>query len=316
MITLITAVPGSGKTLYAVSLIDKANKEGRAVYHNIDGLKPEMFDNPSIIFDAPADWRDTPDGSLVIYDECQQAHLYPANAKRGLVEDERLTAMETHRHTGHDLIFITQAPTFVHHHIRKLTGQHIHLYRARGVSGAVRYEWSHCCDSPNDRNEQKRSDSVMWKFPSQYYPYYQSATVHTHKFKLPNKIKMLLIILIPCICVVGYRFTKFSMFTKDDTIDKIMEKNVEQLPTADMTTITKNEGYQEDIPNSPYNWSNNLQDTKPLLGCVANKQTNKCMCFSENYVTVHMSDAQCLSALSSPFPRFMTVNNSSRGSNK
>lgn len=143
MITLITAVPGSGKTLYAISLIDKANKEGRAVYQNIDGLKPEAFDNPTLIYDAPADWRDTPDGSLVIYDECQQPHLYPATAKRGLVEDERLTAMETHRHTGHDLIFITQAPTFVHHHIRKLAGQHLHFYRARGISGAMRYEWSH-----------------------------------------------------------------------------------------------------------------------------------------------------------------------------
>ncbi len=41
------------------------------------------------------DWRDTPEGSLVVYDEAQQVHLYPSNAQRGPVTDERLTAMET-----------------------------------------------------------------------------------------------------------------------------------------------------------------------------------------------------------------------------
>lgn len=188
MISLITAVPGSGKTLFSISLIDAANKERRSVYTNIEGLEKSKFDFPDLIFDAPADWRETPDGSLVIYDECQQSHLYPATAQRGLVTDERLTAMETHRHSGHDLVFITQAPTFVHHHIRKLVGEHYHFYRAHGVSGAMRYKWSHTCDSPNNRQEQKRADSVMWRFPKKYFSYYKSATVHTHKFKIPFKL--------------------------------------------------------------------------------------------------------------------------------
>ena len=112
MITLITAVPGSGKTLLAVGLIVDYIAEGRHVFHNIAGLQVDKFSRPDLIHDAPTDWRDTPHGSVVIYDECQQPHLYPATAQRGAVDDERLTAMETHRHSGHDLIFITQAPTF------------------------------------------------------------------------------------------------------------------------------------------------------------------------------------------------------------
>lgn len=207
MITLITAVPGSGKTLFSISLIDSANKERRSVYTNIEGLDKSKFDFPDLIYDAPADWRETPDGSLVIYDECQQSHLYPATAQRGLVNDERLTAMETHRHSGHDLVFITQAPTFVHHHVRKLVGEHFHFYRAHGVSGAMRYKWSHACDSPNDRQEQQRADSVMWRFPKKYFSYYQSATVHTHKFKIPVKLFFyfvpVLLILIPAISYIS-----------------------------------------------------------------------------------------------------------------
>ncbi|SUO96354.1 zonular occludens toxin domain-containing protein [Suttonella ornithocola] len=301
MITLMTAVPGSGKTLYAISLIDEANKSGRAVYQNIDGLKPEMFDNPSIIFDAPADWRDTPDGSLVIYDECQQPHLYPANAKRGLVEDERLTAMETHRHTGHDLVFITQAPTFVHHHVRKLAGQHIHFYRARGIHGAMRYEWSHVCDSPNDRKEQQRADSVMWKFPKQYYEYYQSATIHTHKFRMPAKLKLLLCFLVPALVYLGYRFMYFSMI-------KPSEPALAKASAAEQvaSTPTLQTEQQANVPNSPYNWTN-TPETVPVMGCAANRKINRCMCFGANGVTLHMPHAQCLTVINSPLPRGITV---------
>lgn len=159
-------------------------------------IKKLKSSNNHNLQEAPSDWRDTPHGSVVIYDECQQPHLYPSTAKAGKVEDERLTAMETHRHTGHDLYFITQAPTFVHHHIRKLVGQHIHLYRARGIGGAMRYEWSHTCDNPNDRREQERADSFLWKFPSAHFAYYTSATVHTHKFKIPKKLQWRWVLLV------------------------------------------------------------------------------------------------------------------------
>ncbi|AXH76259.1 MAG: zonular occludens toxin [Inoviridae sp.] len=204
MITLITAVPGSGKTLFSISLIDEALKQNRPVFTNINGLVKDKFPNSALLQDAPDDWRDCPNGSLVIYDEAQQAHLYPSNAQRGKVEDERLTALETHRHGGYDLVFITQAPTFVHHHIRKLVGRHIHLYRARGVSGAVRYEWSHTCESPNDRREQERAETTVWKFPKHYFPYYTSAVMHTHKFKIPIKLALFLALLLLLVAYIVF----------------------------------------------------------------------------------------------------------------
>ena len=199
MITLITAVPGSGKSLYMVGRILKWLEEGRAVYANINGL------NIPGVHPSPDDWRDTPEGSVVIYDECQEPHLYPSNAKPGEVTDPRLKAMEKHRHTGHDLVFATQSPTFVHHHVRKLVGEHIHLYRPNGMQGANIYTWSgFACTDPNDRREQERADHQLWKFPREHFNLYKSATVHTHKFRFPRKIGILLGIIALGFSVVAY----------------------------------------------------------------------------------------------------------------
>lgn len=289
MITLITAVPGSGKTLYSVTLIDEANKKKRPVFHNINGLDVTKFEHPELIYDAPDDWRETPHGSLVIYDECQQPHLYPATAQRGAVNDERLTAMETHRHSGHDLVFITQAPTFVHHHVRKLVGEHVHLYRAHGVSGANRYTWSHTCDNPNDRKEQQRADSVVWRFPKEYFSYYKSATVHTHKFKIPRKLIFIFSLAFIIISASAYGIFNNSLLSAyNESIEQpvlIAQSLVDPRPVS-----------------SVYDWSR-TPEAVPVAGCIANHDTSRCMCFSSSGVTLDLSHGQCLSVLNNPLPR-------------
>lgn len=291
MLTLITAVPGSGKTLFAISLIEASLKTGRPVYTNINGLVVEKFTNPHLLFPAPDDWRDTPEGSLVIYDEAQQPHLYPSNAQRGPVSDPRLTAMETHRHSGHDIVFITQAPSFVHHHIRKLIGSHIHLYRARGVEASSRYEWSHVCDSPNDRKEQERADFQLWKFPREHFSYYTSAVIHTHKFRMPRKLAILGSFLLIAVVLLGYRlYSGGGLQTmKDDEIDP--------------STLVASAVVSAPAPvRSQYAWSE-TKEAVPVSGCIANHDRARCQCFSATGVTLDLSHAQCLSVLDSPLPR-------------
>lgn len=294
MITLITAVPGSGKTLYSIGLIEDALASGRPVFTNISGLVKDKFSNPHLLSDAPDDWRDTPEGSLVVYDEAQQSHLYPSNAQRGPVTDERLTAMETHRHTGHDLVFITQAPTFVHHHIRKLVGLHVHLYRSRGLQAASKYEWSHVCDSPNDRKEQQRADFVLWKFPKEHFSFYTSAVMHTHKFRMPKKLGVLLFFLVLGLGFVGFNLYKnsglASMSLADDASSLIASTSSESVPLV-----------------VPYQWSK-TPEAVPVAGCIAMPSRNKCQCFSANGTTLEMSHAACLSVIDSPLPRTFTAN--------
>lgn len=290
MITLITAVPGSGKTLLCIGLIESALKEGRPVFTNISGLVKEKFTNYQLLQDAPNDWRDTPQGSLVIYDEAQQSHLYPSNAQRGKVDDERLTAMETHRHTGHDLIFVTQAPTFVHHHIRKLVGQHIHLYRARGVTGAMKYEWSHTCESPNDRGEQVRADSEIWRFNKDHYPFYTSAVIHTHKFRIPKKI-MYMGGFILFLLGISLYFASSAFSDLSASENPVVNQSIASQPS---------EYRGGDILPTTYSWSS-TPEAIPVSGCIANK--TKCMCFSDTGITLDIEHGACLSIIDSPFPR-------------
>ena len=63
MIILITGTPGSGKTLFAVSKILAWAKENkREIFADIDGLSIDGIEK------SPEDWRETPDGSIVVYD--------------------------------------------------------------------------------------------------------------------------------------------------------------------------------------------------------------------------------------------------------
>lgn len=290
MITLITAVPGSGKTLSAIAMIIEALEAGRPVFTNISGLVVDKFPNNHLLSDAPDDWRDTPEGSLVIYDEAQQQHLYPSNAQRGPVTDERLKAMETHRHSGHDLVFITQAPSFVHHHIRKLVGRHVHLYRARGVQGASRYEWSHTCDNPNDRKEQQRADFTVWKFPREHFPYYTSAVVHTHKFKMPFKLSVLLFFVFIALCFLVYRLV-VNGGLQSVSPDAYEAPVVASVAVKDLPPVV-----------DQYSWSS-APEAVPVAGCVASESRGWCQCYGANGATLVLSHAQCMSVLSSPLPR-------------
>ena len=305
MITIITAVPGSGKTLYCVGLIAKAVEDGRPVYSNIDGLLiPKCHP-------APDDWRDTPHGALVIYDEAQQPHLYPSTAHRGEVKDDRLRQMEVHRHSGHDLVFVSQSQSFLHHHIRKLAGEHIHLYRAFGAKTVTKYTWQHCVDSPNDRSEQARADSFPWKFPKEHFALYKSATIHTHKFKLPKKLAALVAFIF---VVAG--LTAYNAASNDDSFlfsskDKApASQPVESSPQKAATSALGGVGSAATTsPRRPastamYDWAD-TEPVTPIAGCISSK--TKCQCFNASGAALKLSHAMCLSAIINPLPRSIIV---------
>lgn len=303
MITLITAVPGSGKTLYAVSLIQDFLNEGRPVYQNIEGLQVDKFENNHLLFDAPDDWTETPDGSVVIYDECQQDHLYPATGERGKVLDHRLTKMETHRHTGHDLIFITQAPTFVHHHVRKLVGEHIHFYRGGGAKNVAKYTWSHTCDSPNDRREQERADFSIMRFDPKLYPLYKSATVHTHKFRIPKKILLLFIFISVLFGLVVY-FAFQGNILSSLVLGDPVEDGGGPMPTLAGTAPPK----PESVKRHSREWLDDVPEVRTLAGCAASAKF--CQCWTSDMIPLDIPQDQCRAMLNSPLPRVINIGES------
>jgi len=272
MIYLITGVPGSGKSLRTIQMILDFQKDGRTVYADIEGLNIEG------VLKSPDDWTTTPEGSVVIYDECQK--IFPSTGKAGVSEDPRLRALETHRHTGHDLIFITQAPTFVHHHIRKLVGKHIHCYRALGLKGCTLFSWDGVCDNPNGYHERKNADSQRWTYPTKLFTYYKSATVHTHKFKMPKKI---IVLIISALLLFGLAIFFFS----NSSLGSTVKNNKTATTSADSAPVVVNTNYNNPLMTEleqvkPY--------TKSLSGCVSGTH---CRCWDTDGMLVDLAESTC-----------------------
>lgn len=175
MMTLVTGLPGRGKTLYAVLLVREAVTAGRKVYSDIEGLKipHEVIPPP----EEPWDWRDTPPGSLIVYDEVHRR--FPASGRGGESRIEQVNRLDTHRHSGHDFVFVTQYPGKIDKVIRDLVDRHVHLVRAFGLQGSLLHEWGFCQPSPESPTARREADKVRFKFPKDLYKSYASATTHS-----------------------------------------------------------------------------------------------------------------------------------------
>lgn len=229
MIHLITGTPGSGKTLYAVSLIMAYHKQNQAllekgeaprqIYSDIDGLDIDGVEP------APDDWRDTPDGSIIFYDEIQQRDAY----KKAKGDNDIVNALQVHRHTGHDIYGITQFPILLHANFNAVVGLHWHLHRGWGLAAATVYQWAYCVTAPNTpSNKGLAENSFRFSYPKDLFQYYKSATVHTHKARIPKKF-LLIVFAVLCGVAICYKL----LFGTDNFLKKTVSG-------ADATSETAN----------------------------------------------------------------------------
>lgn len=195
MIYLHTGLPGAGKTLCTLMIVKlRAAKENRAVYyHGIEILKPEMFPGWTHL-DDPTKWHELPDGAIIVHDEAQT--LYRPRGT-GAQVPEHVAKLETHRHKGHDIYFITQHPMLIESNVRRLAGEHVHVVRAFGTGMVTLHRWQQV----KEQCDKVRADSIRETvtYPKEFFEAYKSATVHTHNRKIPARVYLL--ILLPIIAV-------------------------------------------------------------------------------------------------------------------
>lgn len=194
MQVLLTGIPGSGKTLFMISEVDKISKrDNRPVfYHGINGLTLPWI---QLTEDQVFHWWDhIPPNGILCLDEGQN-FFRPAPAGRAI--PEHITRLEVHRHGGIDFWLTTQDPSFVHGHWRKLAGKHFHFHRKFGMQWSTIYQWSEVQENP--KTGRHNANEVQWTYPKEYYGVYKSAEVHTQKVSIPRKIiiAIALIFLIP-----------------------------------------------------------------------------------------------------------------------
>lgn len=217
MITLITGLPGNGKTLYTLSFVKAlAEKENRPVFYS--GISDLALDWTEI---EPEKWFEAPTGAIIVIDECQRVFR-----PRSLGKDvpEYVAKLETHRHQGVDLFLITQHPLLADSSIRRLVGCHKHVVRAFGTQGATIHEWGSCKDTCDKTSGRADSIKTRWKYDKDAYKYYKSAELHTVKAKIPLRLYFLILAPILLILAVFYMYS----FTKKQSEKQIEKEGVSQ----------------------------------------------------------------------------------------
>lgn len=182
MLHILSAVPGTGKTLYVVSeLAKRFAAEKRPIYYtNIPGLKL-----PWIEVKDPTQWQTAvgPGGVLII-DEAQD-WFGPTQPGK---EPDYIKELSKHRHNGIDIWFVTQHPTFLHAYVRKNCSTHIHLFRAFGWHRATVREWGSYNESFESEARKKLAMESTFKYPKEAFDLYTSSSQHTSKKTYPKSL--------------------------------------------------------------------------------------------------------------------------------
>lgn len=200
-ITLITAVPGSGKTLRVVWYIREALRAKEKVYvHGVNGLVNSGEWRGWIPFADPKQWQELPSGSILIVDEAQDH--FPTAPSGALVPDY-LQEMTRIRHAGIRLIVVTQNPSLLHNHLKALVGRHEHLVREDGAEASMVFRRNSIIRNVQSDSALNKEDFSRWAFPKDCYDAYKSAEVHTVKRTLKGRYKRGLIGLAVAVALLG-----------------------------------------------------------------------------------------------------------------
>lgn len=209
MFVLRTGLQGNGKTLNTIREVDKkAAKENRIVYyHNLTGLKPDhpVLEATWEQFDTPEEWFKLPNNAIIVIDEAQ--HFFRVRPQGSKVP-EYASALETMRKQGHELHCITQNPTLIDSHFRKLCNSHIHYVRGHKGKVIKRWEFERVITDVEKKNEFTEGQATRVLLDSKYFDCYQSVaaeTSHHFKFKPPRA----LFVFVGCLILIGilsYRF--------------------------------------------------------------------------------------------------------------
>jgi len=183
MIYLYTGLNGAGKTSSCLyDLLEVLKATGRPLFASginwtaagLDRYKPTIIE--------PTDWRDCPEGSVILIDEAQNAMPARSNAKD---LPDWINELGTHRHKGHDIYLTTPHPMQIDVFARRLVGIHRHYIRAFSFSGTTRLENEGAMTDPTNKLDTHKAIVTRHKIRKSVFPYYISTALDTHKARIP-----------------------------------------------------------------------------------------------------------------------------------
>lgn len=318
MITLITGIPGMGKTSYLVTLLMQFEKAAeRPIFvMGIPDLKIEHIPAPPV--DEWTERRISPEdptlelayftfppNAILVVDEAQRVYRPRASASK---VPDHVAALETHRHTGLDIILLTQKPKLIDLNVRELVGKHIHI-RA-GMLGRMLYEWPHVADGESRLD---RQDASRRKFspPKKAFSKYKSAEAHTkHKFRIHNAFLLLAGAAVftayqgwSLYSSVTGRFSPDPVSTKQDDEAPVQARSSApdaalslSRPTVSVASASIVEAMTPVDPRNPLSAPLYAVAVPPVVapevvGCIASRRA--CSCYSQQQTPIWLPDDQC-----------------------
>lgn len=210
MLYLRTGANGSCKTLFTLDDVRKLQLEtGRPVAINrrfkMNEEKRIEFGWAVIDFE---DWQAEPDGTIFLIDECHND--MPVRASSAPVP-EPIKMLAEHRARGFDFFLLTQHPMNIDPFVRKLIGApgwHQHLKRVFGGTSMTRVLQWDAVNAQCEKDGSGKSAQITTRAqPKHVYEWYDSASLHTAKVRVPRAFWVILgaLVLVPLLFWTGFR---------------------------------------------------------------------------------------------------------------
>lgn len=302
-ISLLTGLPGAGKSLRIAEAISKLVDKGEHVYAcNIEGLRI-----PGVTpFEDARKWNELPAGAILFVDEAQA--FFPE--RRG-GEPPEYVRMNMIRHEGIRLVLATQQPNYLDSYLRGLVGYHEHLLRRNGRQESFLFRENQVMDVVRQKlaTIKRNYDHETFKFNPKYFECYDSAQTHTVKYRMPALVKKALLAL-PVVALLGGG-AWFTVF-QDSSLAKAADAPAEPTaavqpsmagasaasPNARQEVITTPEQYVSslvplvaDVPWSAPAYVNRPVVSDPHYYCMSTE--NSCRCVTEQNTRVVIRDDVC-----------------------
>jgi len=210
MIYLRTGSNGSCKTLFTLADVRAMQlKENRRVC--VNGrfkIKPEKlaeFDWKVIDF---KEWQAEPDGTIFLIDECHNDMPVRSN---GSTVPEPIRMLAEHRSRGFDFFLLTQHPANIDAFVRKIIGApgwHQHLKRQFGGTSLTNVlQWDAVRMDCEKDGSGKSAQVTTRAQPKEVFHWYDSATIHTAKTRIPKQLYVLVacLVIVPALGWFGFK---------------------------------------------------------------------------------------------------------------
>jgi zona occludens toxin len=301
MLYVVTGANGAGKTLNTLKWVRELQlKESRPVCYN--GRFDMVADFGWKKIDAK-EWQAEPDGTIFLFDECHND--FPVRGTSAAVPPY-VQALGEHRRRDFDFFLISQHPQNIDLFIRRLVGSpgwHRHLKRAFGADLVSVLEWN-AINSACEKTSAGKTGSVkMVAFPKEVYAWYNSASLHTGKKRIPPAVWVLLgcVLLVPALGYLAFQRLKPTQAPSAPPggASQQFPGGAPSTQNAAKLVLTRSEYIDMRAPRIA-----GLPQTAPVYdavtqpteapfpaACVASK--TKCHCYTQQATLLQVDDVMC-----------------------